>query len=140
MAALRARRLCTLPRDRVLLRGLVFHGRHGHLPEERVLGQRFEVDVTLATDLSRAAHSDALADTVDYVRVFETARAHMTGEPCALIESVASNIATDVLREHPSVAEARVCVRKPHVPIPSALDHVAVEVTRCRGDLARTGV
>ena len=128
----RARLASTLARDRIMLNGLVFHGRHGHLPEERVLGQRFEVDIALSTDLRAAGASDELGDTVNYVAVFETARAHMTGPPCALIESLAGRIADDILRDHAAVAEARVCVRKPHVPIPNVLEHVAVEVVRSR--------
>jgi dihydroneopterin aldolase len=37
--------------DRILLEGMVFHGRHGTLPAERELGQPFVVDVELRLDL-----------------------------------------------------------------------------------------
>ena len=40
------------------------------------------------------------------------------------------------LREHGAVLEARVRVRKPHVPIACVLDAVAVEVVRGREDVA----
>ena len=30
-------------RDRISLSNLMFHGYHGNLPEERILGQKFEV-------------------------------------------------------------------------------------------------
>lgn len=57
--------------DRILLRGLVFHGYHGVLPEEQVLGQKFVVDASLSADLAAAGRSDDLADTVSYAAVYE---------------------------------------------------------------------
>jgi hypothetical protein len=45
--------------DRIILEGMVFHGRHGVLPAERELGQPFVVDVELRLDLRPAGLSDA---------------------------------------------------------------------------------
>ena len=59
--------------DRVLLRGLLFHAHHGVLPEERTLGQKFEVDLALSVDLRAAGASDALQDTISYAEVYECA-------------------------------------------------------------------
>lgn len=86
------------PQDRILLRGLVFHGYHGVYPEvgvpvavlvellphplscpptrprppqENKLGQKFVVDATLSADLSGAGRSDDLGRTVNYARVYE---------------------------------------------------------------------
>ena len=50
--------------DRILLEGMVFHGRHGTLPAERELRQPFVVDVELRLDLRPAGLSDGLARTV----------------------------------------------------------------------------
>ena len=43
-----------------------FWGRHGVLPTEATLGQRFDVDATVFVDLASAAASDEVAHTVDY--------------------------------------------------------------------------
>ncbi|CKP57488.1 dihydroneopterin aldolase FolB [Mycobacterium tuberculosis] len=50
--------------DRIELRGLTVHGRHGVYDHERVAGQRFVIDVTVWIDLAEAANSDDLADTM----------------------------------------------------------------------------
>ncbi|HEY9813013.1 MAG TPA: dihydroneopterin aldolase, partial [Candidatus Sericytochromatia bacterium] len=42
------------------------YGYTGFLPEEQILGQWFEVDLSLWLDLSQAGKSDAIADTLDY--------------------------------------------------------------------------
>ena len=50
-------------------------GTHGVLPEEKTRAQPFEIDLDLFVDLTLAAVSDRLADTVDYAEVATTAAA-----------------------------------------------------------------
>jgi 7,8-dihydroneopterin aldolase/epimerase/oxygenase len=104
-------------RDRVVLRGLHFYGYHGVNPEEQKLGQRFRVDLTVWADLSRAAASDDLADTISYAEVYEAARAVMEGAPSRLLEHVAGRIGGALLRDA-RVERARVRILKLGPPIP----------------------
>lgn len=101
--------------DRILLEGMVFFGRHGTLPAERDLGQRFIVDIALYCDLQQAGLTDDLAATVDYSAVYEQAREIVEGPPFALTEAVAERIARVVLERHRQVEAVRVKVTKPHV-------------------------
>jgi 7,8-dihydroneopterin aldolase/epimerase/oxygenase len=104
-------------RDRVVLRGLHFYGYHGVNPEEQKLGQRFRVDLTVWADLSRAAASDDLADTISYAEVYEAARAVMEGAPSRLLEHAAGRIGGALLRDA-RVERARVRILKLGPPIP----------------------
>lgn len=54
--------------DSIQLTGIRCYGYTGYLPEEQVLGQWFEVDVTLWLDLSQAGKSDDIQHTLDYRR------------------------------------------------------------------------
>ena len=56
--------------DKLILRGLKFHGYHGVKPEERTLGQKFLVDVDAWIDLREAGKSDRLSDTVSYTDIY----------------------------------------------------------------------
>ncbi|KZV48992.1 dihydroneopterin aldolase family protein [Dorcoceras hygrometricum] len=56
--------------DKLILRGLKFHGYHGVYPEERVLGQKFLVDVDAWMDLQAAGNSDDISDTVSYTTIY----------------------------------------------------------------------
>lgn len=56
--------------DKLMLRGLKFHGYHGVNPEERKLGQKFLVDVDAWMDLRLAGKSDCLSDTVSYTDIY----------------------------------------------------------------------
>ena len=119
--------------DRILLEGMVFHGRHGTLPAERELGQPFVVDVELRLDLRPAGLSDDLARTVDYGQVHRRVRGIVEGSPASLTETVAERIATAILEDHPPVEAVRVKVAKPHVRLEdTVLAGSAVEILRHR--------
>jgi dihydroneopterin aldolase len=119
--------------DRILLEGMVFHGRHGTLPAERELGQPFVVDVELQLDLRPAGLADDLSQTVDYGEVHRQAREVVEGEPVKLTETVAERIAAAILENHPSAESVRVRVTKPHVRLDATvLAGSAVEILRHR--------
>ena len=115
--------------DRIALRGVRVHGRHGVLPEERADGQEFVVDAVLKLDTRAAAASDALADTVDYGALAQQLAAVVAGEPCDLIETLAQRLA-NVCLSYDQVFEVEVTVHKPHAPIPLPFDDVTVSVVR----------
>lgn len=56
--------------DKLILRGLKFHGFHGVKAEERKLGQKFVIDVDAWMDLQPAGLSDALPDTISYTEIY----------------------------------------------------------------------
>lgn len=115
--------------DKIILKNLVFRGHHGVLAAERELGQRFEVDVELRLDLSRAMTSDALPDTVDYSRAFAIVRDEVERQQYRLLEALAGAIVRRLLGELP-VSAVRVQVRKPQVPLDGVLSYTAVEIER----------
>lgn len=117
---------------KIHLRGMVFYGRHGHHPEEKALGQRFIVDLTLTLDMTEAAANDDLNATVNYAEVYSLCRDMVEGMPVRLIETLADRILASVLERHPRVEAVSILVRKPAVPIAGALDYVAVEAERSR--------
>jgi dihydroneopterin aldolase len=117
--------------DRIILKNLVFRGHHGVHLAERELGQRFEVDVELSLDLSRAMLSDALPDTADYSRAFAIVRDEVEQRQYQLLEALAGRIVQRLLGELP-VTAVRVQVRKPQVPLDGVLSYAAVEIRRQR--------
>ena len=52
--------------DQISISGIEVFAYHGVLDHEKTEGQLFGIDVTLDVDLTSAAASDELADTVDY--------------------------------------------------------------------------
>jgi len=117
--------------DRIELRGLKVHGRHGVFDHERASGQDFLIDITVWIDLADAAASDDLADTYDYGALAQLAADVVAGPPRNLIETVGTEIADQVMEDH-RVHAVEVVVHKPQAPIPLKFDDVAVVVRRSR--------
>lgn len=116
---------------RVTIAGLEVFGRHGALPAERELGQRFVVDVSVDLPDCPGTASDDLADTVDYAALADAVAGIVAGPPVALLERLAQLIAERALAE-PRVGAAEVTVRKPHVALPHRVSETRVTVVRRR--------
>ncbi|MCW4466729.1 2-amino-4-hydroxy-6-hydroxymethyldihydropteridine diphosphokinase [Glutamicibacter sp. MNS18] len=116
--------------DRISIHGITATGFHGVFDHEKRDGQPFTVDVVLHTDITRAAYSDNVADTVDYGAVSELVVAQIQDGPWDLIEKLASRIAEAILASYPSVATVDVTVHKPQAPIPVPFDDVTIGITR----------
>lgn len=121
---------------------LVVFGRHGVLPEENKLGQKFLISLSVQADLSSAMDNDDYTQAVCYAElctlVEDIAADAPSKTPFKLIETLAARIADAVLTRCPRVEEARVTVAKPSAPLPQALATVKVTVTRKR--LYRFGI
>lgn len=121
--------------DKIIMKGMRFFGRHGVLPQERELGQVFEVDVELSLDLGPAGLKDDMSLTVSYADVFGLVEEVVTGKPYSLIEAVAQRIAGLVLERFGLVQAVRVTVKKPLAPIQGMYEYMAAEIFRERHGL-----
>ncbi len=116
--------------DRIVLRGMVFHGRHGVSDAERAREQPFTVDVELEADLSRAGASDRIEDTIDYRRLHAIAKAVIEGASAHLVEALAERIADRAL-ELPGATAVSVRVAKVP-PRMQPIESASVIVARSR--------
>jgi dihydroneopterin aldolase len=125
--------------DCIHLTNILCYGYTGALPEEQVLGQRFEVDVTLWLDLSQAGESDRLKDTVDYGTLAKKVQEIVKTSKFALLERLAMAIAQAILTPKTcntiAVQQVRVRVSKLAAPIPDFTGRVTVELTREIADI-----
>ena len=119
--------------DRIFINGLSLHAYHGVMPYEGKVGQTFTIDIELAIDLSAAARSDKVADTVSYDKVVECASAAFCAQKFRLIEAAAGSVADAVLARFPRVQSVRVTIHKPHAPIAATFSDVGVALLRVRG-------
>jgi dihydroneopterin aldolase len=101
--------------DIVRLRGMQFYGYHGATPQERQVGQRFEVDVEMSVDTETVVDGD-LSTTLDYRLIYETCREILQERHYRLIEVMAREIVHRILALYP-LPGIRVTVRKPNVPL-----------------------
>jgi dihydroneopterin aldolase len=117
--------------DIIRLNNMIFYAHHGYYQAERELGQKFEVDLELECDVSKAIQSDSLNDTINYRDVFNRVNSIFSDYKFTLLESLADKIAHDILEQFP-IHSIRLRVRKPQVPMNGFLDNVEVEIYRTK--------
>lgn len=127
-----SKRTMSVNNDQIVIKGMVFYGRHGVLEEERTLGQKFEVDVTMYIDLTDASANDSLQSTVNYKLVYDNIRHIVTTMQFYLLERLAGEISDTILHIYQSITSVCVNVRKPQVAFEGVLDSVGIEITRSR--------
>jgi dihydroneopterin aldolase len=115
--------------DVIRLQNMSFYGYHGLSAAERQTGRRYEVDVELYRDVTNAAKTDRLQNTIDYRMVYDLVEKVLTGEEHHLLESIAEAIADRLLDDF-EINQAVVRVRKRMPPIPGNLDFIEIEVKR----------
>jgi dihydroneopterin aldolase len=118
--------------DRIFIHGLMLHAYHGVMPHEAKVGQTFSLDIVLDIDLSAAARSDKVADTVSYDRVVRCASDAFLAQRYRLIEAAAGRVADAVLAEFTRARAVTVTIHKPHAPIAATFSDVGVTLTRKR--------
>lgn len=116
--------------DAIEIRGLWLESRIGITEEERSRRQPLRVSLRLETgDLSGAARSDRIEETVDYDELARAVRRVSDSAPRHLLERLAEEIAEEVLRR-PRVRGVAVKLEK--FPLPHA-EAVAISLRRDRG-------
>jgi dihydroneopterin aldolase len=121
------------PPDIIFIERLQVYGFHGVHPEERRLGQRFELDLRLETSTRNAGQSDRLEDTISYSDLARRVKALVEEEPKQLLEAVVESVAEMVLAEDARITAVTVTIRKPDAPIKGIFfDAVGVTIRRER--------
>lgn len=115
--------------DIIRLNNMIFYAHHGYYKAERELGQKFEVDVELECDFSKAVQTDRLEDALNYRQVYEKVSQIFNSNKFTLLETLAERIARGILERFP-VRSIRIRVRKPQVSMNGFLDNVEVEIFR----------
>lgn len=117
--------------DAITIRGIRALGYHGVYEHERRSGQPFVVDLVLHLDLSDAAVTDDVGDTVHYGELAQKVVGAIETEPVDLIETLARRIA-DLALAHPRIDRVEVTVHKPEAPVGAVVDDIAVTISRTR--------
>ncbi len=119
---------------KIKLNEMVFYGYHGVQEEERTLGQRFIVSVTLYTNPSIDKGIRRLEDTIDYTKVYDVIKEIMESQQFYLLENCANTIADKLLTDFPLLEKLTICIHKPSVPIQGSLKSVEVILSRDRNN------
>ena len=96
--------------------GMEFKAYHGCLEQEKIRGNSFTVDFRGELDLSAAAESDNLNDTLNYGEIYDLIAEEMS-VPSELLENVAGRIVKEIERRFPQLISFSVRVSKKRPPV-----------------------
>ncbi len=116
--------------DEIRIENLEVYACHGVYFEENRNGQPFFVNVTLYTDIKGAACKDELSLSINYGEVCHFITEWMQKHTYKLIETVAENLAAEILLRYNLVKEVDLEVRKPKAPIGLPFGCVSVHIHR----------
>lgn len=116
--------------DKIKIKKLEIYANHGVLKEERELGQKFLVSVTMYLDTRTSARGDNLEETVDYGKICYRIQRILTEHTYKLIETAAENLAAELLYTIPRLSAVDIELEKPWAPIELPLETVSVEIHR----------
>ncbi|MBN1480402.1 dihydroneopterin aldolase [candidate division KSB1 bacterium] len=122
-----------MAQDRLSILGMTFHAHHGLEDHEIENGQRFEIDVEMLLDISKAAATDHLRDTVDVRKVYKDIQTIVVNQRFYLIETLSQRVADTMLKNY-DIEQVTVRVRKPVAPLGGLANGTQIEVIRSRED------
>lgn len=117
--------------DKIILKGIRFHGYHGVIEAERQLGQKYEVDLELTTDLSVAGRTDDLSHTIDYAQIVQLVIDIGTERSFRLFEAIGEAVVQAIFTQF-QIQEVRITVKKLSPPTEPTLTYAGVEIHRKR--------
>lgn len=106
------------------IEGLRIRAFHGVFPQERLVGNTFEISVSLAYPPAlRAVASDDIADTLNYAEIIDLIKEVMR-QPSDLLENVAGRIRDAILGRYSGITSGRISVAKLAPPLAAEIDCV----------------
>jgi dihydroneopterin aldolase len=116
----------------IRIKNATFYGYHGVSNEEQNVGGKFEADIDIYTDFLEAASTDSLNKTVDYYKVYSFLNQFTVRQKYYLIETLAVEIADELLKKFDRILKVAVRVRKNNPPLGGVVDCVEAEVIKER--------
>lgn len=112
--------------SKILLEDIKIFAYHGVLPEEKILGTHYIVNAEIIADITKAAETDDLNDTINYALINDIIHAEMK-IPSELLEHVAGRIIKKIKSEFSHAQKVKVKITKTKPPMKGEMKGVSVE-------------
>lgn len=109
------------------LHNLTIFANHGIYAEEIILGNEFELNITIGYRPVKLPVKH-LSESIDYVAVYDMVKKRMA-VPTPLLETVITEIATEILAQFSLAEKVEISIRKKYPPISQMEGSVGVSFT-----------
>lgn len=111
------------------IENMEFYAFHGHYREERVIGNRFLVNLQIKTSTDKASETDNLNDTLNYQVAYDIVKEQMHIKS-HLLEHVAGRILDSLYSRFTSIEKATVKISKLNPAMGGNIEKVSVTLSR----------
>jgi len=115
----------------IRLKNIKIYAFHGCMEEEGKIGSDYLVNLSVKSDLNKAAISDRLSDTVDYVLLQKIVKKEMAVRS-KLLEHVGVRIIDSIFKTVSLAKSVKVTVSKLNPPIGGDVEEVSVTMKSMR--------
>jgi len=122
----------------IRIKNAIFYGYHGVKKEEQKVGGKYEADIDMYCDFSKAAISDNLSETIDYQQIYLFVSELIQERKFFLIETLAMTIADEILKNFDCIEKIAVRIRKKNAPVGGLVDCVEAEVIKEKSEIKKT--
>ncbi|MCU0323787.1 MAG: dihydroneopterin aldolase [Spirosomaceae bacterium] len=112
----------------ISLEGMEFFAYHGVADEEQLIGNKFSIDVTITTDLTIAAETDKLRNTINYEVLYKIV-ADVMKKKHRLLEHVAYQIIRKAKEQFTDIQNIKVSVSKFNPPVGGVCERSRVTIS-----------
>ena len=102
-----------------------FWAYHGCFDEERIVGTKYIISITLDVNIDKATRTDQLEDTVNYQEVYDIVKTEMA-IPSNLIEHVCGRIKNNIRKHLPHIQNTNISLSKYNPPLGGQIEKVTV--------------
>lgn len=111
----------------IFLKDIRCYAYHGVAPQENLIGNEYVIHLKLKVDISQAAETDEVTDTVNYAEVHEVVKTEMS-IPSKLLEHVCNRIIRELFTRFPSIEEVQISLSKRNPPMGADIDSAGIEL------------
>ncbi|WP_175628473.1 dihydroneopterin aldolase [Bacteroides acidifaciens] len=111
----------------ILLKEIRCYAYHGVAPQENLIGNEYIIDLKLKVDISKAAQTDEVVDTVNYAEVHQVIMAEMA-VPSKLLEHVGGRIVEKLFQQFPTLEEIELHLSKRNPPMGADIESAGIEL------------
>ncbi|RST26912.1 dihydroneopterin aldolase [Chryseobacterium lacus] len=115
--------------SKIIIEDLRIYAYHGVLPEEKIIGTWYLVNMEIFIDLWNAVESDALSSTLNYAEINDIIHREMA-IPSKLMEHVGGRILNTVYQNYPGITFLKIKITKTNPPMKGEMKGVSIELEK----------
>lgn len=116
----------------ILLKEIRCYAYHGVAPQENLIGNEYLIELKLKVDISKAARTDEVTDTVNYAEVHQVIKNEMA-IPSKLLEHVSGRIIQKLFDQFPCIEKIELRLSKRNPPMGADIESAGIEL-QCSRD------